>query len=219
MQPLTVGIDIRGGNNDHNFFYERLELTLTNTTVEITGEISYVDLVPTRLAIREGNVWKHHQTPGPIIAQYPLEGEMDQPVDLSGSLELTSSQADKLREGLLYVEIDTNFAALGAINPTDERLAEGGQIQLIVEGLPPGEVAWVRLLTDYYHPNGGPGAFVGASGELLTGLMHGTYTAEPPVYTSELQDHVGVVTPASVQITDGELVTITVLFTGVPDLP
>lgn len=223
LEPFTVGIEIRGGNNDHTPFKADLELTLDGTEVEIVGEIPRVDLPPTRLLLRDGNIWDHFQNPGTEIARYPLSAEWDGPVDLSGSMTLTEGQARDLRNGLYYIEIDTNFPALGAVAPSDELRAAGGRIQVNLSGIPANDSVWVEFLADFPHVNGGPGAEMTVPGTTLADLMYGEYAisgedgAEAPRYELDGVVYVADVSPRSVTVGADLSSIVDITFEGVPD--
>lgn len=216
LQTLSVGIDIRGGNTDHVAFEAELTLTLKNQEVQIVGTIAYVEFPPTRLAIRDGLFWEHHRAPGTIVASYALTGENYGPVDVGGSLTLTEEQARRLREGRYYIDVDTPYAALGPIAPSDAVRAASGKLHIVTEGLPTDETVWLRTLADYPYPSLGPGTYVSNGGTQLSDLMYGDYGFNSPVYEIGEVDYVGVVTPSTVRIDDGTVATVTVVFTGVP---
>lgn len=216
VEPLTVGIDIRGGNNDHNPFTTTVELTLTGTTLKIAGVIPYVDIPPDRLAIREGNVWAHYQERGPVIAEYELQREQDGDVDLAGTVELTEEQAMALRQGQYYLHVNTDFPALGAIVVSEEQRIEGGTIRMNVSGLPEGAEVELVVIPPYRWFNYRNSALVSAAEHVFTDLYYGEFGVEPPILRLDGVDHLGAVSPASVTVGQGLEPVVEVDFSGIP---
>lgn len=214
LQPMTVGIDIRGGNNNHNPFTTKVELALTGTTLEISGKIPYVDVPPTRLAIREGNLWAYYQNPGTTIAQYTLDAGWDDSVDLAGTVQLTEAQATALRQGRYYIDVDTSFPALGAIVLSEDQRVEGGTIQVNISGLPEGHDVWVKMHSHNPYFEGGPGIWVSAAGYVLTDLYYGVFEVEPPVLEVDGVEYMGAVTPGLVTVGPGLRPVVEIVFSG-----
>lgn len=215
LEPLSVGIDIRGGNNDHTDFESRIDLTLDGTDLQLSGEIDRVDVPPTRLMIREGNVWEHYLTPGREVAQYPLEGEFEDTIDLTGSLTLTEEDAGMLRLGLFYVDVDTSYTALGQIVTTEEQRKEGGSVEIVLVGLPPNDAVEVNLISAFPHVNRGPLDWFEMPGGVFTDLYFGEYEVVPPVYDSGSGFVTGVPSVTTVTVDDSSSPVVTIVFTGV----
>ena len=215
-EPLGFEVDLEGGNSDHTSFMARLSFDLVGTELEISGEIPYVDVVPSRATIREGSFWAHFISPGAEVASYPLSGEIDEPVDLGASLSLTWEQVFKLRNGQYYLEVDTDKTALGPILASDELLAAGGQIEVHLSGLPPATAVMIRFPFDVRVVDTGPIEFLEVPGAVIGDLYYGEYDVVAETYVEESMEYVPVVTPETVTVGLGLLPEVSIVYPEVP---
>ena len=219
LEPFGFGVDLDGGNNNHNPFEVELTFTLVGRELTIEGSIPYVDVPPTRAVLREGSFWAHFVTPGDTVLEFPLQGELDGPVDLGAELDLTWEQVKKLRDGQYYLEVDTSKTALGPILPTSELLAAGGTIQVNLSGIPVGDVVLVRFVTDYQLVDGGPAVEISVPGTELTDLVYGEYRVEPEPYIDEADaEYSASVSVSPVVVGLGLNPSVDVVFEGVPSV-